>query len=103
MQLPHRPDRNPDHNRLRRPNPRPVRPRLAKLLVTLAMTHGPLLRTAITTALAAYNDATRARHVLLPAVTRDGLMNWAEIHHILTSRYTADGRYPFYWNEVRPT
>ena len=30
-------------------------------------------------------------------------MNWAEIHHILTSRYAADGRYPFCWNEVRPT
>jgi hypothetical protein len=30
-------------------------------------------------------------------------MNWAEIHHILTSRYTIDGRYPFYWNEVHPT
>jgi Ser/Thr protein kinase RdoA (MazF antagonist) len=75
---------------------------LAKLVVTLAMTHGPLPPTAITTALTAYNDATRARHELLPAVTWDDLMNWAEIHNILTSRYTVDGRYPFRWNEVRP-
>ena len=29
-------------------------------------------------------------------------MDWAEIHHILTSRYAADGRYPYRWNEVRP-
>jgi uncharacterized protein YodC (DUF2158 family) len=29
-------------------------------------------------------------------------MNWAEIHHILTSRYAADGRYPCRWHEVRP-
>jgi Ser/Thr protein kinase RdoA (MazF antagonist) len=76
---------------------------LAKLIVTLAMTHGPLPPTAMTTALTAYNDATRACDELLPAVTWDDLMNWAEIHHILTARYTTDGRYPFHWNEVRPT
>ena len=29
-------------------------------------------------------------------------MNWAEIHHILTSRYAADGRYPRRWHGVRP-
>ncbi len=29
------------------------------------------------------------------------LANWAEIHHILTSRYAADGRYPHRWNKVR--
>ena len=30
-------------------------------------------------------------------------MNWAEIHHILTSRYAADGRYGYQWNKVRPS
>ena len=29
-------------------------------------------------------------------------MDWAEIHHILTSRYAADGRYPCRWDQARP-
>ena len=29
-------------------------------------------------------------------------MGWAEIHHILTARYTANGRYPFPWDQARP-
>jgi aminoglycoside phosphotransferase (APT) family kinase protein len=74
---------------------------LAKLIVTLAMTHGHLRPLAITEALDAYNGAAGIRSGRLAAVTRHDLANWAEIHHILTSRYTADGRYPHRWNEVR--
>ena len=48
-------------------------------------------------------DAAAARQcAALPAVTWTELMNWAEIHHILTSRYAADGRYPRHWHEARP-
>jgi hypothetical protein len=30
-------------------------------------------------------------------------MGWAEIHHILTARYADDGRYPFPWDQARPS
>ena len=30
-------------------------------------------------------------------------MSWAEIHHILTTRYADGGRYPFPWDQVRPS
>ena len=75
---------------------------LAKLVVTLAMTHGTLPGEQVAAALIAYNTAA-ARHCgTLPGVTWAELKNWAEIHHILTSRYAADGRYPRRWHEVRP-
>jgi Ser/Thr protein kinase RdoA (MazF antagonist) len=74
---------------------------LAKLIVTLAMTHGHLRPAAITEALGAYNGAVGNRSGRLAAVTRHDLANWAEIHHILTSRYADDGRYPHRWNEGR--
>lgn len=76
---------------------------LAKLVVTLAMTYGPLPAPIVANALTAYNTATAAHGRALPGVAWDELMNWAEIHHILTSRYTADGRYAYQWNEVRPS
>jgi hypothetical protein len=75
---------------------------LAKLIVTLAMAHGPIPAPDIATALSAYNAATARHYEALPSVTWDELMNWAEIHHILTSRYAADGRYPHRWDQVRP-
>jgi Ser/Thr protein kinase RdoA (MazF antagonist) len=76
---------------------------LAKLIVTLAMTHGPVHATAIAEALDAYNLAVGRQHAALAPVTWEELMNWAEIHHVLTARYAADGRYPCRWNEARPT
>jgi hypothetical protein len=75
---------------------------LAKLVVTLAMTYGPLPAALTVAALAAYNTAAAAHSGTLPGVSRDELMNWAEIHHVLTSRYAADGRYAVRWNQVRP-
>jgi Ser/Thr protein kinase RdoA (MazF antagonist) len=75
---------------------------LAKLIVTLDMTHGPIPAQGIATALSAYNAATARHWPGLPGVTWDELMNWAEIHHILTSRYAADGRYSYRWDQVRP-
>lgn len=76
---------------------------LAKLIVTLAMTHGPIPAASIGAALTSYNAAATRHCQTLPSVTREELMNWAEIHHILTSRYTADGRYPFRWDQARPS
>ena len=75
---------------------------LAKLIVTLAMTYGALPGEQIAAALSAYNTAAARQCAALPGVTWAELMNWAEIHHILTSRYAADGRYPRRWHEVRP-
>lgn len=80
----------------------PVGYDLAKLIVTTAMTHGPLPASGIAQALDAYNSAVRQHSVTMP-VTWDKLMSWAEIHHILTARYASDGRYPHLWNEVRPS
>jgi len=76
---------------------------LAKLVVSLAMTYGPLPAELIAGALNGYNTAVAAQTAEVPDVTWDELMNWAEIHHILTSRYAADGRYPCRWNEGRPS
>jgi aminoglycoside phosphotransferase (APT) family kinase protein len=76
---------------------------LAKLIVTLAMTYGPVPGTSIATALASYNQAAARHCQSLPRVTSDELMRWAEIHYILTARYTADGRYPCHWDQARPS
>ena len=58
---------------------------LAKLIVTLAMTHGPIHGTAITEALIAYNLAANGHCPTLPHVTWNELMGWAEIHHVRPS------------------
>ena len=75
---------------------------LAKLIVTLAMTHGPIPATGIATALTSYNQAAARHCQSLPSVTWEELAGWAEIHHILTGRYAADGRYPCRWDQARP-
>jgi hypothetical protein len=69
---------------------------LAKLIVTLSMTHGPFPE--IGEALAAYNTA--AAEIVI--VSWDGLMIWAELHHILTSPYLGRGGYKHSWHELRP-
>jgi hypothetical protein len=76
---------------------------LAKLIVTLAMTHGPIPAANISAALTSYNAAAARHCQTLPSVTREELMSWAEIHHILTSRYAAGGRYPLRWDQARPS
>jgi Ser/Thr protein kinase RdoA (MazF antagonist) len=76
---------------------------LAKLIVSLAMTYGPIPAALVARALTYYNTAAAAHSREVPGVTWDELMNWAKIHHILTSRYAADGRYAYQWNEVRPS
>jgi Ser/Thr protein kinase RdoA (MazF antagonist) len=75
---------------------------LGKLIVTLAMTHGPIPAASIAAALTSYNKAASRHSRSLPGVTWEELTGWAEIHHILTSRYADDGRYPCRWNQARP-
>jgi aminoglycoside phosphotransferase (APT) family kinase protein len=75
---------------------------LAKLIVTLAMTHGPIPAASIAAALTSYNKAASRHSRSLPGVTWEELSGWAEIHHILTSRYADDGRYPCRWDQARP-
>lgn len=76
---------------------------LAKLVVTLAMTYGRIPAPAIAAALTSYNTATARHCPALPGIAWDELMNWAEIHHILTGPYAADGRYPHRWDHARPS
>jgi Ser/Thr protein kinase RdoA (MazF antagonist) len=75
---------------------------LAKLVVTLAMTHGMVPAVTVAAALASYNKAASRHCRWLPGVTWEELMGWAEIHHILTSRYAANSRYPCRWDKARP-
>jgi Ser/Thr protein kinase RdoA (MazF antagonist) len=75
---------------------------LAKLLVALAMTHGLLSKDTLERALAAYNTAA-ARHVLeLGCTTLVQLLDFAEIHHVLTAPYLGRGGYRYLWPAVRP-
>lgn len=75
---------------------------LAKLVVTLAMTHGALPARQITGAMGAYNAAA-GRHRPGPGtLTWAELMAWAEIHHILTSGYLGRSGYRHSWHNLRP-
>lgn len=74
---------------------------LAKLVVTLSMTHGTLPTAQITRAIDAYNTATIHVAGLQPLTWRR-LMAWAEIHHILTSRYLSRNGYQHSWHHLRP-
>jgi aminoglycoside phosphotransferase (APT) family kinase protein len=74
---------------------------LAKLVVTLAMTHGPLPAPLIASALHTYNTATGHLPGLTP-LTWAELMSWADIHHILTSRYHGRSGYRHRWPDLRP-
>jgi len=75
---------------------------LAKLFVTIAMTHGTLPTATITAALAAYNAAVNGHQDGLGSVTRTELMTWAEIHHVLTCGYLGRGGYQHGWHRHRP-
>jgi hypothetical protein len=74
---------------------------LAKLVVTLAMTHGPLPGHQITAAVDAYSTACR-QHPGTGILTWRQLMDFAEIHHILTARYLGRAGYRHSWDTMRP-
>ncbi len=75
---------------------------LAKLVVTLAMTHGPLSTTAIHQAIDAYDQAACRHHCGLSNISLAELLAWAEIHHILTSPYLGQHGYHHGWHTLRP-
>ncbi len=75
---------------------------LAKLVVTLAMTHGLLPARLITSAIDAYNTAASQHRPGSGILTRGKLMSFAEIHHILTARYLGHAGYRHSWDTLRP-
>ncbi|KPI15677.1 aminoglycoside phosphotransferase [Actinobacteria bacterium OK074] len=77
---------------------------LAKLIVTLSMTYGPLPNEDVEGALAAYNAAAaQLHHPHLGSTTLTQLMEYAELHGILTAPYIGRGGYRWPWTRVRPT
>ncbi|HZM74142.1 MAG TPA: phosphotransferase [Candidatus Limnocylindrales bacterium] len=70
---------------------------LAKLITSLAMTHGPVSKPQIDEALANYN-----RTVGRNACTTEGLAIWAELNWYLTADYLGRNHYVFPWPSVRP-
>lgn len=75
---------------------------LAKLVVTLAMTYGPVPPRAIGRALAAYNISVEQTAPCISGLCWKELIAWAEIHHILTSGYLGYGGYRYSWHRLRP-
>ncbi|NYI05544.1 phosphotransferase [Allostreptomyces psammosilenae] len=75
---------------------------LAKLVVTLAMTHGRIPLAVIVNALATYNAAADAHHPGLGAVALPLFLAFAELHSILTAPYLGRGGYRNPWESVRP-
>lgn len=74
---------------------------LAKLVVTLAMTHGPLPARQITSAIDAYNTAASRHRPGTGTLTWETLMSFAEIHHILTARFLGQAGYRHTWDTLR--
>lgn len=74
---------------------------LAKLIVTLAMTHGVVSRETVGSALSAYNTAASRHDPALGGTGMPELRDWAEIHHILTSRYLGRHGYQHGWHTLR--
>ncbi|MGW4896616.1 phosphotransferase [Kitasatospora sp. NPDC004240] len=73
---------------------------LAKLVVSTAMTSGPLPDDAIRRAVVAYNH-----HPLrsgLPGCAWREFAAWCEFHHVLTAPYLGTNDYRFSWHTVRP-
>lgn len=76
---------------------------LAKLVVTLAMTHGQIPDQLIESALDAYNT-TAARHEAdLGHVDLQHLSQYTTLHHILTAPYLGRGGYRHPWPTVKPS
>lgn len=69
---------------------------LAKLVVSAAMTYGPLDPALITEALIEYNRLLTGAE--LPACTNRHFAAWVEMHHILTVPYLGRNGYRFTWS-----
>jgi len=74
---------------------------LAKLVVSAAMTYGPLPIMEIEAVLAEYNQVVRG--VGLPACTPSEFDAWSEINHVLTSPYLGKHGYNYAWRTTAQT
>ncbi|MEV0615666.1 phosphotransferase [Nonomuraea sp. NPDC050404] len=75
---------------------------LAKLIVTLTMTYGPLPHTAVSIALNTYNHAAARHSSHLGHTTMTDLLNQAELHRIFTAPYLGRGHYQHPWPPPAP-
>jgi SAM-dependent methyltransferase len=75
---------------------------VAKLVVGLAMTVGRLPDDLIVQTLSAYNLAVGSRIPDVRPVTMSDFIDWAEISHILNSRYLGRHGYVHSWHQLRP-
>ncbi|MGW0324476.1 phosphotransferase [Nocardia sp. NPDC003183] len=73
---------------------------LAKLVVSAAMTHGPLTCTLVEDTLNRYNTQTTG--IANAHCDMRRLQLYTEIHHQLTSRYLGHHGYLYEWSRVRP-
>ncbi|WP_214317024.1 phosphotransferase [Nonomuraea sediminis] len=73
---------------------------LAKLLVTLSMTHGPIPVGYFTAALDFYNESLS--EMSLEPVSLTQFLGHADLHHLLTLPYLGTGGYRHPWPTVRP-
>jgi hypothetical protein len=73
---------------------------LAKLVVTTAMTTGPIPEATIRLALDTYNHHLRRRGI--PACSVREFAAWTEFHHVLTTPYLGTNGYRFSWHTTRP-
>ena len=76
---------------------------LAKLIVSMAMTHGRLDADQIHAALHTYNAATADACGRPDTCSTDQLATYTEMHHLLTARYLHHNGYQHPWPTVRPS
>ncbi|WP_424533806.1 phosphotransferase [Sphaerisporangium viridialbum] len=74
---------------------------LAKLIVTLAMTYGPLPPAAIRHSLIAYNRAAARHNARLGGTNMAQLLDHVELHRIFTAPYLGRGGYRHVWPQER--
>jgi hypothetical protein len=74
---------------------------LAKLIVSLAMTHGRLESAHVTAALTAYVYAVERSGGPANACSVDELRRFTELHHLLTAQYLRRNGYRHAWTDVR--
>ncbi|REF00526.1 phosphotransferase [Thermomonospora umbrina] len=68
---------------------------LAKLIVSAAMTHGPLNFDLMNTTLTTYNE--HLSQAGLPTCSNEEFTTWLQMHHVLTSPYIGLNGYRFPW------
>ncbi|MEU6707345.1 phosphotransferase [Streptomyces wuyuanensis] len=70
---------------------------LAKLIVTLSLTYGPLPAPAIDAALRAYNEAAERHATRLGTTDRERLDDLLALHSVLTAPYIGRNGYRYAW------